>query len=313
MRLQLLFISLAALVVFSYAAEMRIAQEVNLLSSPCGREVLDVIPEGTSVTKAGSFRLVRCEGMWEASQWLRVDYQNVRGWIALEEAQGLDQSERYYSGDGSYGDGSNGDGNNGDGNNGDGSYGDGNNGDGNNGDGNNGDGNNGDGNNGDGNNAPQYNPSAVIKFADTNWNCAQAVCSSKVGAGSGQSSYQCAEFVSRSLAAGGYIPNITPGATQSAYLNYQYKGTTYDLLWVSSKQGPPRGLEDLLIVLGWKNVGTNANLIVPGSAVMCVGTGGNYHHVAVGVGKNMVDAHNNARYHEPGTYYHINAIYNPPS
>jgi len=283
MRLQLLFISLAALAVFSYAAEMRIAQEVNLLSSPCGREVLDVIPEGTSVTKAGSFRLVRCEGMWEASQWLRVDYQNVRGWIALEEAQGLDQSERYYSGDGSYGDGSNGDGNNGD------------------------------GNNGDGNNAPQYNPSAVIKFADTNWNCAQAVCSSKVGAGSGQSSYQCAEFVSRSLAAGGYIPNITPGATQSAYLNYQYKGTTYDLLWVSSKQGPPRGLEDLLIVLGWKNVGTNANLIVPGSAVMCVGTGGNYHHVAVGVGKNMVDAHNNARYHEPGTYYHINAIYNPPS
>jgi len=68
-----------------------------------------------------------------------------------------------------------------------------------------------------------------------------------------------------------------------------------------------------LIVLGWKNVGTNPSLIVPGSAVMCVGAEGAYSHVAVGIGKNMVDAHNNARFHEPGSFYQINAIYNPPS
>jgi len=158
-----------------------------------------------------------------------------------------------------------------------------------------------------------YNLQALVQFADTNWNCAQAACTSKVSAGSGQSNYQCSEFVSRCLAAAGYIPNLTPGASQSAYLNYQYQGVTYDLLWVSSKQGPPKGLEDLLIVLGWKNVGTSTSNIHVGSAVMCHGTHGNYGHVVVGIGNNVVDAHNVARYHEPGSIYTINAIYNPPS
>jgi hypothetical protein len=301
MRLQLLFIVLALTVVASVSV-LRVAQEVELLNVPCG-SVLHSLPEGTSVSKVGASRLARCDGMWEAQNWLRVEYQNVQGWISEEEANGLVRDDRN-NGDGDGGDGSNNN-NNGDGNQGDGNQGDGNN---------NGDGNQGDGNNGDGNNnTPQINTAALIQFADTNWNCAQAACTSKVSAGSGQSNYQCAEFVSRCLSAAGYIPNLTPGASQSAYLNYQYQGVTYDLLWVSSKQGPPKGLEDFLIVLGWKNVGTNPSLIVPGSAVMCVGAEGAYSHVAVGIGKNMVDAHNNARFHEPGSFYQINAIYNPPS
>ena len=115
------------------------------------------------------------------------------------------------------------------------------------------------------------------------------------------------------MVVGGYIPNITPTASQSSYLNYKYNGITYDLLWVSSKQGPPKGLEDLLIVLGWKNMGTSTSNIHPASAVMCNGSGGAYHHVVVGVGNNVVDAHNVARYQASGSIYHINAVYNPPS
>jgi len=134
-----------------------------------------------------------------------------------------------------------------------------------------------------------------------------------VHAGSGQSNYECAEFVSRSLAAGNFIPGITSTASQSAYLNYKYQGVTYDLLWVSSKQGGPKGLEDLLMKLGWKNAGTSSSNVHAASAVMTRGSGGNYHHVVVGVGNNVVDAHNVARYQETGSFYHINAIYNPPS
>jgi hypothetical protein len=67
-----------------------------------------------------------------------------------------------------------------------------------------------------------------------------------------QPDYQCAEFVSRSLAAGGYIPGLHGNESQSRFLNYHHNGKTYDLLWVSHKQGGPLGLEDLLIVLGWK-------------------------------------------------------------
>jgi len=153
----------------------------------------------------------------------------------------------------------------------------------------------------------------VIDFANANWNCANAACTSLVSVGSGQPNYECAEFVARSLAAGGLIPGITPGASQNAYYTYKYKGTTYDLLWVSSKQGGPKGLEDLLIVLGWKHMGTSTSNIHAASAIMCHGSSGNYGHTVVGVGNNVVDAHNVARYKASGSIYTINAIYNPPN
>lgn len=97
-------------------------------------------------------------------------------------------------------------------------------------------------------------PDQVVSYADGEWNCADPACDERVNEGDSQPNYECAEFVSRCLAAGGYIPNLSQNDSQSAYYNYQYQGTNYDLLWVSSVQGQPLGLEDLLQVLGWKYV-----------------------------------------------------------
>jgi len=150
-------------------------------------------------------------------------------------------------------------------------------------------------------------------FVDREWNCANPSCSSIVASGAAQPNYECAEFVARALAAGGHIPNLGAFASQSAYGNYNYGGTVYDLLWVSSKQGGPLGLGDCLLKLGWINEGANAGAIKVASYVAVDGSEGAYSHVALGVGSNLLDAHNNARYHVAGSYYTINAVYNPPA
>jgi len=150
------------------------------------------------------------------------------------------------------------------------------------------------------------NGATCQKFADANYLCSTAACTSKVAVGSGQSNYQCAEFVSRSIASTGKIPNLTSGAAQSAYNNYSYKGKTYDLLWTSHRTGGPLGLEDFLIAAGWKSGGSVKDC----SVVFVDGAEGAWSHVAVGVGSNLLDAHNNARYHVATSYYTVNAVYN---
>jgi len=135
---------------------------------------------------------------------------------------------------------------------------------------------------------------------------------STVSEGQAQPQYQCAEFVARCLAAAGHI-NLDPLADQSAYGSYTWNGQTYDLLWVSSQQGGPQGLEDFLRAVGWQNVGADPSSVVDCSALMVNGAHGPYSHTCVGIGSNVVDAHNMARYHKDGGYYHINAIWNPPS
>jgi hypothetical protein len=137
-------------------------------------------------------------------------------------------------------------------------------------------------------------------------------CSSVVSAGSSQPNYECAEFVARSLAAGKHIPNIGAFAAQSSYGNYAYSGKTYNLLWVSSKEGGGLGLGDLLLALKWSNAGSGGS-VKAASAVFCNGANGAYGHVAVGVGSNLLDAHNNARFHEPKSYYTVDAVYEPPA
>jgi hypothetical protein len=131
-----------------------------------------------------------------------------------------------------------------------------------------------------------------------------------VPAGSAQSGYECAEFVSRSLASAGYL---TVGATdpQGSYSNYNYGGSTYDLLWTSSKSalGGPLGVEDLLIALGWSTGGSVQDC----SAILVVGSEGYETHIVVGVDTNVIDAHNMARYHVNSNFYDINNVYNPPS
>jgi len=153
----------------------------------------------------------------------------------------------------------------------------------------------------------------VQPFGDRNWDCANPNCSQTVASGSGQPNYECAEFVARALAAGGLIPNIGAYASQSAYGNYNYGGVVYDLLWVSSKQGGPLGLGDCLLKMGWINAGASGSAVKDGSYVACDGSNGAYSHVALGIGAQLLDAHNNARYHVGSSYYTINAVYNPPA
>jgi len=150
----------------------------------------------------------------------------------------------------------------------------------------------------------------VQPFADRQWDCADVDCTTIVASGASQPNYECAEFVARSLAAGGYIPNLGALAAQSAYGSYGYNGVTYDLLWVSSKQGGPAGLREALVAMGWVT-----GSIVSKSAVFVDGSDGPYSHVAIGVGSNLCDAHNNARYHisSCNTYYTVNEIRNPPA
>jgi len=157
------------------------------------------------------------------------------------------------------------------------------------------------------------NGALVTSFADANWNCVDPKCTSRVSAGTFQDNYECAEFVSRSLSAAGVFPGLTPSSAQSAFGNYKYSnGKTYDLLWVSSVQGLPLGLEDLLKEMGWKAQGTSCSGVTAGYVGICTGSDGPHSHTWVGVGANLADAHNSARYHVACDFYPNNVIYAPP-
>jgi len=81
---------------------------------------------------------------------------------------------------------------------------------------------------------------------------------------------------------------------------------------VSDKQGGPLGLREFLVAAGWVSVSSSS--IKAKSAVFVDGSDGAYSHVALGVGSNLCDAHNNARYHVScSSYYTINEVRNPPA
>jgi len=157
------------------------------------------------------------------------------------------------------------------------------------------------------------NGALVTSFADANWNCVDPSCSARVSAGTFQDNYECAEFVSRSLSAAGVFPGLSPSSSQSAFGNYKWSnGKTYDLLWVSNDEGGPLGLEDILKAMGWKSVGTDCSAVTAGYVGICTGADGPHSHTWVGVGPNLADAHNSARFHVPCTFYPNNVIYAPP-
>jgi len=162
------------------------------------------------------------------------------------------------------------------------------------------------------------NIASFVAFANLNWGCVDATCTANVTAGTFQPNYQCAEFVSRCLVAGGAIPNLDPYGSQESYLGYSFGGKTYDLLWVSSNEGAPIGLEDLLKVLGWVNVGNDCTQVQAGYVAISTGADGPYSHAFVGVGNELADAHNSARFQVPSCFYSgpsaaINALYAPPT
>jgi len=153
---------------------------------------------------------------------------------------------------------------------------------------------------------------ACATFADAQWNCGDPDCSYRVPDGAGQPNYECAEFVARTIAAAGYVPGLDGHSAQAAFGSYGFKGRVYDLLWVSSREGGPIGLEDYLSAAGWHYCGTADDCVHECTALMVVGATGNYGHAVVGVGEQLCDAHNYARYHVPPSYYNPNAIWNPP-
>jgi hypothetical protein len=143
---------------------------------------------------------------------------------------------------------------------------------------------------------------ATVAFANANWNCATAACTSRVKAGQGQKNYQCAEFAARSLAASGYIPGLSTKSSQSAYENYKPgNGKTYDLLAITPSVAAPRGtIATFLTTYGYfKNMGESMSDAEPGDLVAM----GNNAHIVVIVSTNhtvastLIDAHNDARYH----------------
>jgi len=150
------------------------------------------------------------------------------------------------------------------------------------------------------------------KFANSQWNCALPDCKSHVCTGCGQPNYQCAEFVARSLASSKLIP-ISPLAPRSNYGAFKAMGKTYNLLWTSSRAGGIRGLEDYLKDSKWKSCGATASCIHECSGILVVGSEGPWSHAVVGVGNQLIDAHNVARYHVTPSTYHLNAVWNPPA
>ena len=73
------------------------------------------------------------------------------------------------------------------------------------------------------------------------------------------------------------------------------------------------GLEDLLIELGWKNMGASWANIHAAAVLMCTGAEGPYSHVALGVGKELTNAHNMAHYRKPpSVYIKVDSVYVMP-
>jgi hypothetical protein len=87
----------------------------------------------------------------------------------------------------------------------------------------------------------------------------------------------------------------------------------YDLLWTSSQSGGPLGVEDFLQAMKWTARGTNPSVVSDCTVMLVNGSEGPRSHIAVGVGNNLIDAHNMARFHVSGSYYTINQIYTPPA
>jgi len=154
----------------------------------------------------------------------------------------------------------------------------------------------------------QGSVSEVVQFADANWDCADPACSSTVPSGSGQPDYGCAEFVARSLAAGGFIPGLGPLDSQSAFGGWSYDGNTYDLLYCSN-------LSDALSVLGFSKMPNQASSVTAGCGAFGDGGDGYFSHAVIGVAPGVDDAHNNARFHwqVSGSLYNgIDAVWCPP-
>ncbi|HEY7418100.1 MAG TPA: amidase domain-containing protein [Ktedonobacteraceae bacterium] len=157
-------------------------------------------------------------------------------------------------------------------------------------------------------NGTSFAANAAAVYADAHWNCANAACTSRVPAGAAQPNEQCAEFVSRSLAAEGLVPGLTSHSSQAAFGHYKAKnGKIYDLLWVGVTASGFTSLRGLYQYVTQNKVGTdigkNLSKAVPGDvAIYFVNEGHTAIKVAGSGSGSLFDAHNNARHHVPNEY-----------
>jgi len=145
--------------------------------------------------------------------------------------------------------------------------------------------------------------SGVIYFANSQWDCADYYCKSRVPVGSGQPGYECAEFVARSLAYGGYISGLAWNTAQSTYGNWN----GHNLLLTT-------GLASFLAEIGFSKLPNSGSSVNAAVAIFGDAGDGYFSHTCIGIGSDTVDCHNNARqgYQATGIMFQgIDAVYGP--
>jgi CHAP domain len=142
---------------------------------------------------------------------------------------------------------------------------------------------------------------SAVNYANSHWNWSYYDPNhhSIVPAGSGQNSFQCAEFVARALSTEGIIygpkGNLGPNSAQTTYEKDKIGSRTWDLLWVG--YAPPYdGLKQYLLDNGLaENIGNHISQASPGDVVIYPGDDG-LGHTAILVKINgqysLVDQHN---------------------
>jgi len=160
-----------------------------------------------------------------------------------------------------------------------------------------------------------FNLQATVKYANDHWACKEATCYTKVphpGAPTAadeptewQTDYQCAEFVARSLAAGGFMGGLTSGAPQTLYENWHGH---YNLLVTDD-------LMNYLKTMGFTDAGTSSAAVKAGCVVEGDAYDGEYDgHVCIGVGPGLIDCHNNP--HQQAAvddiFEYVHAVFCPP-
>lgn len=145
--------------------------------------------------------------------------------------------------------------------------------------------------------------SATVYFANSQWDCTDPSCSSRVPVGSGQPGYECAEFVARSLAYGGYLPGLAWNAAQGTYGSWR----GYNLLLTT-------GLAGYLGAIGFQKLPNSGGSVNAAVAIFGDAGDGYFSHTCIGIASDTVDCHNNARqgYVATGIMYQgIDAVYGP--
>jgi len=144
---------------------------------------------------------------------------------------------------------------------------------------------------GDENRATRERIAAALVFANSEVQCANPTCTIKTAIGNMQPNYKCAEFVARSLAAGGYVPGLDartgPQMGGNSFSYYPWRGRPYSLWNVKQLYSYLKARPDF--------EERPRNQISAGCGVFGNTTGKSMGHVCIAIGDNVLACHNAAR------------------